>query len=297
MTPLKATPHTQHDPAHHDPAHHDPAPAPHTQPTQAAIALPTSVKLYRMSTPDHECPWGLKAVNLLNEKGIAFEDIRLTTPEALAAFKAQHNVATTPQIFFGDQRIGGYTDLAAYLEVQAEAADYSYTPVVALFSTAGLVALSTSLGLSGFMGISLSMLASLKLMDLDAFAESFAKYDLVTRRIKPYGKFYPFIELAVGLGFLSGIAPLATGIGSLVVGASGAVSVFKAVYIDKMALNCACIGGNSKAPLGIVSFAENAIMALMGATLIFSTATAREVESKVNRQPELAPVVQLQEAK
>lgn len=260
-----------------------------------AIANPAPVKVYRMSTADHECPWGLRAVNLLNTKGIAFEDIRLTTPEAVAAFKAQHQVATTPQIFFGDQRLGGYTDLAAYLEVQAETADYSYTPVVALFSTAGLVALSTSLGLSGFMGISLSMLASLKLMDLDAFAESFAKYDLVTRRIKPYGKVYPLIELAVGLGFLSGVAPLATGIGSLVVGGIGAVSVFKAVYIDKMALNCACIGGNSKAPLGIVSFAENAIMALMGATLIFATVAPREMESKVDLPPQLAPVVQLQE--
>lgn len=236
------------------------------------------VKLYRMSMPEHECPWGLRAVNLLNEKGIAFEDIKLTTPEAVAEFKAQHNVATTPQIFFGSQRIGGYTDLAAYLEVEAETADYSYTPVAALFSTAGLMALATSLGIPGFMGISLSMLASLKLMDIDAFAESFAKYDLITQRFKPYGKVYPFAELAIGLGFLSGIAPLATGIGSLVVGISGAVSVFKAVYIDKMALNCACIGGSSKAPLGVVSFAENAIMALMGATLIFSAVSSREVE-------------------
>jgi glutaredoxin len=248
-----------------------------------------------MSMPEHECPWGLRAVNLLNEKGIAFEDIKLTSQEEVAAFKTQHDVATTPQIFFGDRRIGGYTDLAAYFDVEAEQADYSYTPVAALFSTAGLMALATSLGIPGFMGISLSMLASLKLMDLDTFAESFAKYDLVTRRFKPYGKVYPFAELAIGLGFLSGIAPLATGIGSLVVGVSGAVSVFKAVYIDKMALNCACIGGNSKAPLGVVSFAENAIMALMGATLIFSAVGNREVEPQAVLSPQGAAIVQMQE--
>jgi len=253
-----------------------------------------SVKLYRMSMPEHECPWGLRAVNLLNEKGIAFEDIKLTSQEEVAAFKAQHDVATTPQIFFGDRRIGGYTDLAAYFDVEAEQADYSYTPVAALFSTAGLMALATSLGIPGFMGISLSMLASLKLMDLDAFAESFAKYDLVTRRFKPYGKVYPFAELAIGLGFLSGVAPLATGIGSLVVGVSGAVSVFKAVYIDKMALNCACIGGNSKAPLGVVSFAENAIMALMGATLIFSAVGTREAEPQALLSPQEAAIIQVQ---
>lgn len=236
------------------------------------------VKLYRMSMADHECPWGVRALNLLNEKGIHFEDIRLTSSEAVTAFKAQHNVATTPQIFFGDRRIGGYTDLAAYLKVEAETADYSYTPVIAVFSTAGLMALATSLGIPGFMGISLSMLASLKLMDLDAFAKSFAQYDLVTQRWKPYGRVYPFAELAIGLGFLSAIAPLVTGVGSLAVGVSGAVSVFKAVYIDKMALNCACVGGSSKAPLGVVSFTENAIMALMGATLIFTNVSTPEPE-------------------
>ncbi|MEO1354116.1 MAG: glutaredoxin [Cyanobacteria bacterium J06635_15] len=260
-----------------------------------AVPTESPVKLYRMSNADHECPWGLRAVNLLNEKGIKFEDVRLTSHDEVAAFKAQHDVATTPQIFLGDERIGGYTDLAAYLQVEAETADYSYTPVVALFSTAGLMALATSLRITGFMGISLSMLASLKLMDIDSFAQSFEKYDLITHRFKPYGKAYPFAELLIGLGFLSGIAPLATGMGSLLVGVSGAVSVFKAVYIDKMALNCACVGGSSKAPLGVVSFAENAIMALMGATLIFSTLSARRVEPQAIHPAQPTAVIQLQE--
>ncbi|MBV5260087.1 glutaredoxin [Synechococcus moorigangaii CMS01] len=259
--------------------------------------LPKAVRLYRMSTPEHECPWGLRAINLLNEHGIDFEDIRLTSPEEVAAFKAQHNVPTTPQIFFGDDRIGGYSDLAEYFNLEPDKADYSYTPVVALFSTAGLIATAASLGISGFMGVSLSMLASLKLMDIDAFAESFAKYDLITQRFKPYSKAYPFAELLIGLGFLSGIAPLATGISSLAIGVSGAASVVKAVYIDKIALNCACIGGNSKAPLGIVSFAENAIMALMGATLIFSTVSARPVETQSAPLSQEAAIAQVQGVK
>lgn len=237
-----------------------------------------NVKVYRMSTSDHECPWGLRTVNLLTEQGIQFEDIKLRSREEVDALKTKYAVATTPQVFFGEERVGGYTDLAERLKVSAEKAEYSYAPVIALFSTAGLMTLATSLGMVGFMGISLSMLASLKLMDLNAFTESFQKYDLVTKRFKPYGKAYPFAELAIGLGFLSGIAPLVTGISALLVGVSGAVSVFKAVYIDKMALNCACVGGNSKAPLGVVSFAENGIMAVMGGMLTFSALTAPTVE-------------------
>ena len=102
----------------------------------------------------------------------------------------------------------------------------------------------------------------------DGFAKSFAKYDWVTQKLKPYGKIYPFLELAIALGFLSGIAPLATGIGALGMGLSGGASVIKAVYFEKQNLTCACIGGNSKAPLGAVSFVENAMMAVMGAVLI-----------------------------
>jgi glutaredoxin len=229
------------------------------------------IKLYRMSNAESECPWGLKAVKLLQEKGLIFEDIKLRSRQEVDELKAKYQVTTTPQVFCGLERIGGYTDLAERLSAAPEAMKTSYTPVIALFSTAGLMALALSLKMSGFMGISLSMLASLKLMDLDSFSNSFNKYDLLTRKFKPYGKIYPFLELAIGLGFLSGVAPLLTGVASTTVGISGMISVVKAVYIDKMALNCACVGGNSKAPLGVISMAENLMMVVMGTMLIYTT--------------------------
>jgi glutaredoxin len=248
-----------------------------------------TVQLYRMSMPEHECPWGLKAVSLLNEKDVDFEDHRLTSKAEVEDFKAKHNVTTTPQIFFDDERIGGYTDLADYFGVEAEEEEYSYTPVAAIFSTAGLVAWAAALGVPGFMGVSLSMLASLKLMDLESFAKSFEKYDLITQQAKPYAKTFPFLELLLGLGFLSGVAPVITGLGSLILGTSGAISVFKAVYIDKLELNCACVGGNSKAPLGAISFLENAIMVGMGAFLLFSATvgeTAQLKEKEIALEPQ-----------
>lgn len=257
---------------------------------QQASEIEQPVRLYRMSMPERECPWGIKAVKLLNEKDIEFEDHKLTSKAEVDAFKSKHSVATTPQIFFSDDRIGGYTDLADRLDVETEDEDEdSYAPVIALFSTAGLVAWAAALGVPGFMGVSLSMLASLKLMDLESFAKSFEKYDLITQQVKPYGKAFPFLELLLGLGFLSGVAPIATGLGSLILGTSGAVSVFKAVYIDKKDLNCACVGGNSRAPLGAISFLENAIMVGMGAFLLFSAATsdtARLDEREIVLEPQ-----------
>ena len=73
------------------------------------------VHLYRMSLPEHECPWGLKAIALLERRGIAYVDHRLSSQEDVNTFKQRHNVPTTPQIFSGDKRIGGYGDLAEWL--------------------------------------------------------------------------------------------------------------------------------------------------------------------------------------
>ena len=50
---------------------------------------------------------------------------------------------------------------------------------------------------------------------------------------------------------------------TLVAASIGAISVFKAVYVDKRELKCACVGGDSKVPLGFVSLLENVMMVLM----------------------------------
>ncbi|MPY72110.1 MAG: hypothetical protein GEU92_18780 [Alphaproteobacteria bacterium] len=51
---------------------------------------------------------------------------------------------------------------------------------------------------------------------------------------------------------------------ALFIGTVGAVSVFKAVCIDRRELECACVGGNSYLPLGFISLTENLMMVGMG---------------------------------
>ena len=51
---------------------------------------------------------------------------------------------------------------------------------------------------------------------------------------------------------------------ALFIGAVGTVSIFKAVYVEKRDLKCACVGGASKVPLGFVSLSESLMMLLMG---------------------------------
>jgi glutaredoxin len=72
--------------------------------------------LYRMVLPDHVCPFGLRARQLLDQAGFAVDERQLTSREEVDAFKAEHKVATTPQIFIGGERIGGSDELEDYLQ-------------------------------------------------------------------------------------------------------------------------------------------------------------------------------------
>ncbi len=70
--------------------------------------------LYRMILPDHACPFGVRAKAMLEDRGFEIQDRILRSREEVDAFKAEHGVATTPQIFIDDERIGGSDDLERY---------------------------------------------------------------------------------------------------------------------------------------------------------------------------------------
>lgn len=72
--------------------------------------------LYRMKLPTHECPYGLLARRMLEDASFQIDEHLLTSREEVDAFKAEHDVDTTPQIFIDGKRIGGSEDLAEYLE-------------------------------------------------------------------------------------------------------------------------------------------------------------------------------------
>lgn len=71
--------------------------------------------LYRMVLPEHVCPFGEEALALLQRAGYDVEDRWLRTREETDAFKAEHGVPTTPQVFIEGRRIGGADDLQRFL--------------------------------------------------------------------------------------------------------------------------------------------------------------------------------------
>lgn len=236
--------------------------------------------LYRMVMPDHVCPWGLKAKDLLRRRGYEVEDRWLRTREETDAFKAAQGVKTTPQTFIDGTRIGGYDDLRRFFgKTVQEPGATSYRPVAVLFAMTALMALAASYAVFGspftiragewFIAFSMCVLALLKLQDVERFSAMFLNYDLLAKRWVPYGTVYPYAEGLAGVLMVSGALTWLSVSIALFIGGIGAVSVFKAVYIDRRDIKCACVGGDSKVPLGFVSLTENMMMVAMALWMAF----------------------------
>ena len=82
----------------------------------------TDIVLYRMVLPGHACPFGVRAKEMLEADGVGFEDRILSSREEVEAFKQEHGVPTTPQLFVDGARIGGSREIAQWLVEQRAAA-------------------------------------------------------------------------------------------------------------------------------------------------------------------------------
>jgi len=210
----------------------------------ADAATGKTAVLYRMALPNHLCPSGQKARWLLERQGYQVDDRLFRTRAEVDAFKAEHDVKTTPQAWIDGERVGGYTDLREKLTGWDPKAT-TYRPVIFLFAVAALTAVALSIGFLG------------------------AITYLLARRWVPYAYVYPFVETGAGILMTGMVLTWVSAPAALFIAGIGAVSVFKAVYIDKRDLKCACVGGNSNVPLGFVSLIENVMMVGMALVMLW----------------------------
>ena len=171
-------------------------------------------------------------------------------------------------MFIDEKRIGGFEALREYLD-EAPSKSTRYTPVLAIFSMAALIAVALNFGTlhtsiqhmpALFIALSMCFLATQKLQDLDAFATQFVTYDLLAQKRVSYAYAYAYLEAFSGLAMIAQLPVWIAAPPMAIIGTLGTVSVYKAVYIDKRELKCACVGGNSKVPLGVISLTENLAM-------------------------------------
>ncbi|QOD13953.1 glutaredoxin [Psychrobacter sp. 28M-43] len=235
-----------------------------------------------MVMPDHLCPFGLKSIDALKHAGYDIIDRHITTQDENALVKDTLGVKTTPQTFIDGKRVGGNDDLQVFLgnhELETDD-DTTYAPIIAIFAVTALMTLAlcwafavstlSIQALMWFVALSMCVLAIKKLEDLEGFSTGFLGYDLLARRVVRYAYVYPFLEAFAGIAMLADQPWLNSiaGIVAFSIGLVGGVSVIKAVYIDKRELKCACVGGDSNVPLGVISLTENVMMFGMGGYML-----------------------------
>jgi hypothetical protein len=151
-----------------------------------------------------------------------------------------------------------------------------YLPLLTLLGVAALAASAKGLayGTGGtalhwmhdFMGFFLVVFALLKLFDLPGFADGFQMYDLLAKPFRPYALTYPFIELALGLGYLAAWRPAILYAATVIVLGFGALGVIRALARG-LDVHCACMGNILKVPLSTVALTEDLGMAAMAALM------------------------------
>lgn len=107
-----------------------------------------------------------------------------------------------------------------------------------------------------------------KLLNLEGFATAYSNYDLLAARWKGWGYLYPFVELALGVLYLTNIAPFYTGIATIVILGFSSIGVIES-NLNKRKIQCACLGDVFDLPMSTVTIVEDVSMVVMAALMLF----------------------------
>lgn len=113
-----------------------------------------------------------------------------------------------------------------------------------------------------FMGGFFVAFSFFKMLDLRGFSDAYRSYDLIAKALPAYGLVYPFIELALGLGYLADWQPLWINAATAIVMGVSLLGVLKAVF-SRQAIRCACLGTVFNLPMSTVTIVEDALMLAM----------------------------------
>ena len=106
-----------------------------------------------------------------------------------------------------------------------------------------------------------------KLLNLSGFAESYAMYDVIAKRIPVWGYIYAFTELALGIAYLINFNPLVTNSVTFLVMSVSIIGVLQSV-LNKKKIQCACLGAVFNLPMSTVTIIEDALMIAMSGAMI-----------------------------
>jgi copper chaperone CopZ len=143
----------------------------------------------------------------------------------------------------------------------------SYYPLLLVIGLTALAAFAGQNWMLSFMAGFFIVFGAFKLLDVPAFASSYARYDVIAKAFKPWGYAYPFAELTLGFAFLFRFQLRTAAWAALVLSLVGAIGVIQSV-MRKETIQCACLGTVFKLPMSTVTIIENLGMAAMAAWML-----------------------------
>ncbi len=143
----------------------------------------------------------------------------------------------------------------------------TYYPLLLIMGLIALTSLAGQSWMMSFMAGFYIVFGAFKLLDVPAFARSYAQYDLLAMNFKPWGYAYPFVEVALGLAFLFWYQMQAATWIALILSLVGALGVIQSVA-RKQTIQCACLGTVFNLPMSTVTIVENLGMAAMAAWML-----------------------------
>jgi len=214
---------------------------------------------------------------LLKLPDVTAADVRLAAPQATVTMQRHIPDAVLQSAV---SKAGAYTVSAAGSHTEdmapANSDGNSYYPIVLIFGYIAGGSLLAEYAAGGFdamrwmgrfMGGFFLVFSAFKLLNLRGFAEGYRTYDIIAKAVPAYALVYPFIELALGVAFITGFNPVLTNAATVVVMGIGSVGVVQSL-LKKSPFQCACLGTVIKLPLSKVTLAEDALMVAMSAAML-----------------------------
>lgn len=142
-----------------------------------------------------------------------------------------------------------------------------YYPLILIFLYILVVSLLSDQPMNNFMAGFFLVFSGFKLLDLPGFAQAYATYDLLAKRSRAYGFIYPFLELGLGIAYLTHWQPLITYSLTIVIMGFSSLGVIKAL-VNKQKIQCACLGTVLNLPMTVITLIEDLAMVMMAAILL-----------------------------
>jgi copper chaperone CopZ len=145
----------------------------------------------------------------------------------------------------------------------------AWRDVVVVTQSQPLLPAFAGLWMSDFMAGFFLVFGFFKVLDVPAFARAYAGYDLIARQIPAWGYVYPFVEIALGVAYLSRWNPTLTNWITVVVMGTAMIGVASSL-LKKRKIQCACLGTVFKLPMSTVTLIEDGLMIGMAAVMLIA---------------------------